>query len=118
MGVIAYACLVGRPPFETNDVKTTYTKIKMCNYSFPDHISLSTTSKHFISKLLQKDPKHRLTIDEIINDDFFSLPIPDHLPTTLLACPPNKMFLDKYHVPSNPELKHRDSTESDFAQKT
>ena len=44
-------------------IKTTYAKIKMCNYSFPDHISLSTVSKNFISKLLQKDPKHRLTID-------------------------------------------------------
>lgn len=90
----------------------------MCNYSFPDHISLSTVSKHFISKLLQKDPKHRLTIEEIINDQFFSLPIPDTLPTTLLACPPNKVFMDKYQVPNQPELRHRDSTESDFAQKT
>lgn len=35
LGVIAYACLVGKPPFETPDVKTTYTKIKMCSYSFP-----------------------------------------------------------------------------------
>ena len=63
LGVIAYACLVGRPPFETQDVKTTYTKIKMCNYSFPDHVTLSTVAKHFISKLLQKDPRHRLTIE-------------------------------------------------------
>ena len=62
LGVIAYACLVGRPPFETNDVKTTYSKIKMCNYSFPDHVPLHTTTKHFISKLLQKDPKHRLNV--------------------------------------------------------
>lgn len=112
LGVIAYACLVGRPPFETNDVKTTYTKIKMCNYSFPDHITLSTVAKHFISKLLQKDPRHRLTIDEVLNDQFFSFPIPEALPTTLLACPPNKAFVDKYHISSNPELKHRDSTES------
>ncbi len=63
LGVIAYACLVGRPPFETNDVKTTYNRIKMCNYSFPDHISISTVTKHFISKMLQKDPKHRLSIE-------------------------------------------------------
>lgn len=68
LGVIAYACLVGRPPFETSDVKTTYSKIKMCNYSFPDHISISATAKHFISKMLQKDAKHRSTIDEILTD--------------------------------------------------
>jgi serine/threonine protein kinase len=91
----------------------------MCNYSFPDHISLSASSKSFISKLLQKDPKHRLTIDEILNDGFFSNPIPDALPTTLLACPPNKIFLDKYSLPNNLDLKHRDSTESSLGpQKT
>jgi polo-like kinase 1 len=68
MGVIAYAFVVGRPPFETSDVKATYNKIKMCNYSFPDNISLSPLIKNFISKMLQRDPKHRSTIDEIIND--------------------------------------------------
>ena len=56
LGVIAYACLVGKPPFETNDVKATYARIKACNYSFPEHVPLATTTKHFISKMLQKDP--------------------------------------------------------------
>lgn len=122
--MIAYACLVGRPPFETNDVKTTYSKIKICNYSFPDHISLSNLTKNFIMKMLQKDPKHRLTIDEILTDEFFSLPIPETLPTTLLACPPNAHFLAKFQnypqvelkskesMDTQVELKHRDSTES------
>ena len=27
--------LIGKPPYETPDVKTTYKKIKMNNYSFP-----------------------------------------------------------------------------------
>jgi polo-like kinase 1 len=52
-GVIAYALLIGRPPFETNDVKTTYNKIRMCNYSFPDSIQISKAAKNFISKMLQ-----------------------------------------------------------------
>lgn len=113
LGVIAYACLVGRPPFETNDVKTTYNRIKMCNYSFPDHVQLAPTTKHFISKMLQKDPRHRLSVEEVLADEFFSLPMPDALPTTLLACPPNAHFLAKYQQhPPVPELKHRDSTET------
>lgn len=103
---------MGRPPFETNDVKATYAKIKMCNYSFPENITLSTVAKHFISKLLQKDPRHRLTVEEVLNDQFFALPIPEALPTTLLACPPNKAFIERFHVSSNPELRHRESTES------
>jgi hypothetical protein len=40
----------------------------MCNYTFPDHIALAATTKNFIAKTLQKDPKHRLTIDEVLAD--------------------------------------------------
>lgn len=68
MGVIAYACVVGRPPFETNDVKATYNRIKMCNYSFPDNVHLAPTTKNFINRMLQRDPKHRINIEELIND--------------------------------------------------
>ena len=32
LGVIIYAMLIGKPPFETPDVKTTYKKIKMNQY--------------------------------------------------------------------------------------
>jgi polo-like kinase 1 len=63
LGIIAYAFVVGRPPFETSDVKTTYHKIKNCNYSFPDSIPLSQLVKKFISKMLMKDPTRRATID-------------------------------------------------------
>jgi polo-like kinase 1 len=35
MGVICFAFLFGRPPFETNEVKMTYKKIKSCEYVFP-----------------------------------------------------------------------------------
>ena len=29
LGVIIYTLIIGKPPFETNDVKTTYKKIRM-----------------------------------------------------------------------------------------
>ena len=41
MGVIAYTLLVGKPPFETSEVKTTYAKIKACDYEFPENCKLS-----------------------------------------------------------------------------
>lgn len=40
-GVIMYTLLIGKPPFETNDVKTTYRRIKMNAYSFPEHVIIS-----------------------------------------------------------------------------
>ena len=44
--------LIGRPPFETPEVKTTYRKIKMNNYSFPDNVQISEGAKTLISKIL------------------------------------------------------------------
>ena len=41
LGVIIYTLIIGKPPFETNDVKTTYKKIRMNNYSFPDSVQIS-----------------------------------------------------------------------------
>ncbi len=55
LGVIAYALLFGKPPFETNDVKATYEKIKICDYSFPKS-NVSQTAKDFITKMLKVNP--------------------------------------------------------------
>lgn len=45
LGVIIYAMLIGKPPFETPDVKTTYRKIKMNQYSFPEQVQISDSAK-------------------------------------------------------------------------
>ena len=41
LGVIAYALLIGKPPFETSDVKTTYRRIRKNDYTFPENVILS-----------------------------------------------------------------------------
>lgn len=97
MGVIAYALLVGKPPFETNDVKDTYTRIKTCHYSFPDSANVPEEAKSFISKMLQLDPCKRATIDEVLANPFLTqTAIPAILPISSLACPPSYDFLKKY----------------------
>lgn len=45
IGVIIYTLLIGKPPFETKDVKTTYKRIRMNAYSFPDHVTISKEAK-------------------------------------------------------------------------
>lgn len=62
-GVIMYTLLIGKPPFETSDVKTTYKRIKMNMYSFPEHTSISTFAKDLITKILNNDPAKRPNID-------------------------------------------------------
>ena len=52
IGVILYTLIIGKPPFETPDVKTTYKKIKMNSYSFPDHLPISDSARNLITKIL------------------------------------------------------------------
>lgn len=40
-GVIIFAMLFGRPPFETSDVKQTYKRIRNNDYEFPSAITIS-----------------------------------------------------------------------------
>ena len=51
-GVLMYTLLIGKPPYETNDVKTTYRRIKLNLYNFPDGINISEDAKSLISSIL------------------------------------------------------------------
>ena len=48
IGVVLYTLVIGRPPFETSDVKATYKKIKLCQYSFPDTVVISANARKLI----------------------------------------------------------------------
>ena len=52
-GVVMYTLLIGTPPFESKDVKSTYKRILCSNYSFPDHIHVSDDAKSLIRLILQ-----------------------------------------------------------------
>lgn len=56
LGVIIYTFLIGKPPFETKEVRTTYKRIKSNNYSFPDSIQISDNAKSMITSILNLDP--------------------------------------------------------------
>ena len=98
LGVIIYTLSVGRPPFETPDVKSTYKKIKMCVYGFPEHIPLSENCKSIVSKILKIDPTKRPDLDEIFNHGYLNQgsKIPRFLPLSTLACPPSGSYLKQY----------------------
>lgn len=57
LGVVIYTLLIGKPPFETSNVKKTYSRIKSNAYSFPDHVQISEHAKDLIKRILIKDPK-------------------------------------------------------------
>jgi polo-like kinase 1 len=73
LGVIIYTLIIGKPPYETPDVKTTYKKIRMNNYNFPDHVPISDNARNLITKILNLDPLKRPNLDEIISHPFINM---------------------------------------------
>jgi serine/threonine protein kinase len=56
---------VGKPPFETNDIKQTYKRIRANHYSFPSEMSLSDYFKGLVLKILQLKPEYRPSLEDI-----------------------------------------------------
>ena len=52
-GVIIFTLLVGKPPFESKDVKSTYKRILANSYAFPPACPVSTDVKSLIRLMLQ-----------------------------------------------------------------
>ena len=60
--------IIDKPPFETNNVKETYKRIKMGNYSFPENEVISEPAKDLIRKLFLIEIliKHLLLMKKIM----------------------------------------------------
>ena len=98
LGVIMYTLIIGKPPFETNNVKETYKRIKSGNYSFPEHAIISEPAKDLIQSILVLDPYKRPKLDEILGHDFFNMgvSIPKTMQQSTLACPPSLNYIKQY----------------------
>lgn len=66
-----YTLLCGNPPFETSDLKETYRCIKQVEYTLP--VFLSLPAKHLIASILRRNPQDRLTLEEILDHEFFKV---------------------------------------------
>ncbi|XP_074775496.1 serine/threonine-protein kinase PLK1 [Athene noctua] len=101
IGCIMYTLLVGKPPFETSCLKETYIRIKKNEYTIPKHIN--PVAANLIQKMLRSDPATRPTINELLNDEFFTSGyIPSRLPTSCLTIAPRFSI-----APSGLELNGR-----------
>ena len=104
LGVIVYTLIIGKPPFETQDVKTTYKRIKMNNYSFPEGAVISEAAKNLITEILVTDPSKRPTLDQILTHDCFNqgTSSPKLLPTSTLACTPSLSYIRQFMPEAGP----------------
>ncbi|PNF37082.1 hypothetical protein B7P43_G08090, partial [Cryptotermes secundus] len=72
IGCILYTLLIGKPPFETNSLPETYSRIKRCEYKIPASSQISSSAIKMIRATLQLDPKCRPKVEELLNSEFFT----------------------------------------------
>ena len=64
LGVLTYEFLVGSPPFEAKGHSETYRRIAKVDLKFPSYVSAE--ARDLISKLLVKEPKNRIKLDDVL----------------------------------------------------
>jgi len=88
VGCILFTLLVGKPPFETPNIKETYSRIRRVEYR-PDNPFVPDYAQDFIRKLLLRDPQRRMTAKQALGHNFFSyMIIPAALPESILTTEP------------------------------
>ena len=73
IGTVVYECLVGEPPYYSDDMPSLFENIRQGKLKYPKHVS--DEARSLISGLLERDPKKRLgskSVDEIKRHPFFS----------------------------------------------
>ncbi|KAG8650068.1 CBL-interacting serine/threonine-protein kinase 14 [Manihot esculenta] len=68
-GIILYVLIAGYLPFNDTNIMSMYRKIYRGQFRFPKWTSPDL--RRFLSRLLDTNPKTRITVDEIIQDSWF-----------------------------------------------
>ncbi|ERF68877.1 hypothetical protein EPUS_04529 [Endocarpon pusillum Z07020] len=76
-GVILYVFLVGRLPFDDEFIPSLFKKIQAGNFHIPHHLPPGATN--IIKRCLQVHPVHRMTIEDIRQDEWFLKDLPAYL---------------------------------------
>ena len=82
-GVILFALLAGRLPFDDEDLHTLLEKVKIGAYDMPQ--ALDKRAQDLIARMLEKDVRKRITIEQILTHPFFTL----HPPKIPMLVPPS-----------------------------
>ncbi|WEJ96967.1 Protein kinase [Yamadazyma tenuis] len=76
-GVILYVMLCGRLPFDDEFIPALFKKISNGVYTLPNY--LSPGAKHLLTRMLVVNPLNRITIHEIMEDEWFKQGIEQYL---------------------------------------
>lgn len=69
-GVVLFALLAGRLPFDPDDRRFARAVVS-ATYEFPADVSISSECHHLVSRLLDPDPKTRAASEEIMHHPWF-----------------------------------------------
>lgn len=70
LGCMLYAFLTGHPPFHTQTVTRTLSRVVMGDYTMPAH--LSPSAQDLIGQLLRKDPAQRPSLSAVLEHPFMT----------------------------------------------
>jgi len=99
IGIIMYTMIIGKPPFESTNVKTTYRRIRANDYMIPEDNNVSLEARSLISDILKLNPSHRPSLDSILKHYFMTKnTIPKYLPSSSLSSPLDSEFISRYKV--------------------
>ncbi|KAL7828810.1 hypothetical protein SRHO_G00324440 [Serrasalmus rhombeus] len=88
LGCVMYTMLLGKPPFETTNLKETYRCIREARYSLPSTLSLP--ARQLIASMLSRNPADRPRLDEIIRHEFLTQGfMPETLPASCCLSAPD-----------------------------
>ncbi|KAI0289554.1 kinase-like domain-containing protein [Russula brevipes] len=82
-GVILFALLAGRLPFDDEDLHTLLEKVKVGSYDMPQ--TFDKRAQDLIKRMLEKDVRKRITVEQILLHPFFTL----HPPKIPMLAPPS-----------------------------
>jgi serine/threonine-protein kinase HSL1 (negative regulator of Swe1 kinase) len=82
-GVILFALLAGRLPFDDEDLHTLLEKVKIGSYDMPQ--AMDKRAQDLIARMLEKDVRKRITIEQILAHPFFTM----HPPKIPMLVPPS-----------------------------
>ena len=70
-GIVLYSMLVGCLPFDDDEIQILYEHIKNGNFVLPNYLSLEAMD--LLKRILQVEPRKRITLEEIKNHPWFNM---------------------------------------------
>eukprot|EP00762_Andalucia_godoyi_P001115 ANDGO_01944.mRNA.1 SNF1-related protein kinase catalytic subunit alpha KIN10 len=115
-GVILYALLCGRLPFDEETIPSLFRKIREGEYAVPHH--LSPGARDLISKILVVDPLRRITISDIQSHPWFQTNLPQYLSLSVDMDPFSSTAIDELVLAETSEKMYCDpETAREYIQK-